>query len=236
MEKNWRNFNNYKVYLVTDRELCLGRPLDDVVLAAVQGGAGLVQLREKHADTREFVDLARHLVQRLKPFGVPLLINDRVDVALASGAAGVHVGQRDMPVQEARALLGPHALIGLSVENMPQLMETTLPPVMGTVDYIALSPLFDTNTKKDTAPAWGLDGLQKAARCARHPLVVIGGIHPGNAPQVVNAGANGLAVVSAICSAADPTEAARLLYGAFQVCTHMEKEKFFINKHDPTHR
>ena len=95
--KNWRAYRNYGVYLVTDRELCLGRPLDEVVLAAVRGGAGAVQLREKHADSREFLALARALVSRLQPMGIPLIVNDRADIALAAGAAGLHVGQSDLP-------------------------------------------------------------------------------------------------------------------------------------------
>ncbi len=217
MQINWRTFCNYRVYLVTDRELCLGRNLADVVQEAVAGGASLVQLREKHTDTREFIALARQLVHLLTPLGVPLLINDRVDVALASGAAGVHVGQSDMAVQDARALLGPHALIGLSVENMPQLEETTQPPLLDIVDYVAISPIFDTSTKQDTATAWGLEGLHKASQLARHPLIAIGGINSGNAAKVIAAGAAGLAVVSAICSAPQPRMAAATLQSFFHV-------------------
>lgn len=115
--KHWREYDNYGVYLVTDRALCLGRPLDDVVLAAVRGGAGAVQLREKQASTREFLELARALVSRLQPMGIPLIINDRADIALASGAAGLHVGQSDLPPEDARRLMGENAIIGLSVET-----------------------------------------------------------------------------------------------------------------------
>lgn len=215
MQTNWRNFKDYSVYLVTDRALCLGKNLLDVVEEAVAGGVSLVQLREKHIDTREFVALARQLVHILAPMGVPLLINDRVDIALASNAAGVHIGQSDMAAQDARALLGPHALIGLSVENMAQLEETMHAPVADSIDYVAISPIFNTSTKQDTAPAWGLEGLYKAAGLAQHPLVAIGGINPGNAAQIVAAGAAGLAVVSAICSAPEPRTAAASLQHFF---------------------
>ena len=118
---NWRRHTDYRVYLVTDRELCLGRPLEDIVLAAVRGGAGAVQLREKHASSREFLELARALVSRIQPLGIPLIINDRADIALASGAAGLHVGQSDLPPEDARRLMGPDAIIGLSVETMEEL-------------------------------------------------------------------------------------------------------------------
>lgn len=202
------------LYLVTDRGLCLGRPLADVVAQAVAGGVSVVQLREKHASTREFVDLGRALLALLAPLGVPLIINDRLDVALAVGAQGAHLGQGDMPVAEARLLLGPQAVIGLSVETMDQLREAEgLPP--GLVDYYGLSPIFHTPTKTDAGPGWGLAGLGQARAevdaGSRLPLVAIGGIGPGNAASVLRCGANGLAVVSAICSAPDPQAASRVL-------------------------
>lgn len=204
------------LYLVTDRALCLGRPLVEVVGQAVAGGATLVQLREKHASTREMVELARALLAVLTPLGVPLLINDRLDVALAVGAAGAHLGQSDMPLAEARALLGPSAVLGLSVETLDQLREAErLPP--GLVNYYGLSPIFQTPTKTDAGPGWGLEGLARARATVSAgsslPLVAIGGLHAGNAAQVLRAGADGLAVVSALCSAPDPKRAASELAG-----------------------
>jgi len=198
------------VYLVTDRGLARGRDLLEVVAEAVAGGAGLVQLREKHADTRQFLDLARALAALLAPSGVPLLINDRIDVALAAGADGVHLGQTDMPVDMARAMLGPGALIGLSVETPEQAREAEGLDV----DYLGVSPVFATPTKADTGPAWGLDGLAGLASWSRHVLVAIGGIGPGNAAQVARAGARGVAVVSAICAADSPRDAAAALLAA----------------------
>ncbi len=207
---------DYGLYLVTDRDLCLGRPLLDVVAQAVAGGVNVVQLREKKADTRAFVDLGRALLALLAPLGVPLIINDRLDVALAIGAQGAHVGQNDMPVAEARRLLGPQAILGLSVETMDQLREAeSLPP--GLVDYYGLSPIFQTPTKTDAGPGWGLAGLGQARAevdaGTRRPLVAIGGIGPDNAASVLRCGAQGLAVVSAICSAPDPQAASRALSG-----------------------
>lgn len=195
---------DYGVYLVTDRASCRGRALTDVVVAAVTGGVTVVQLREKHADTREFVELARALKALLAPRGVPLLINDRVDVAQASRADGVHVGQGDMHPAQVRALLGPMALIGLSVETMEQAREAEALDV----DYLGVSPVFSTPTKTDTAPPWGLDGLARLRAATGRTLVAIGGIGAANAASVLAAGADGLAVVSALCAADDPERAA----------------------------
>ena len=209
--KNWRNYHDYGVYLVTDRQLCLGRPLDEVVLAAVRGGAGAVQLREKHASTREFLALAKELVSRLQPLGIPLIINDRADIALASGAAGLHIGQSDMPPEDARRLMGEKALIGLSVETRQELLEAEKLDI----DYVGISPVFATPTKTDTLAPWGLSGLRWAREHSPLTLVAIGGIHGDNAAAVLDAGAHSLAVVSEICSAKDPEAAARGLAALF---------------------
>lgn len=204
------------LYLVTDRALCLGRPLLDVVARAVAGGVSVVQLREKHAGTREFMELGRALLALLAPVGVPLVINDRVDVALAIGAQGVHLGQGDMPVAEARRLLGAGVRLGLSIENLDQLRVAEALP-QGLVDYYGLSPIFQTPTKAELHTSWGLDGLAQAralvAQGSKLPLVAIGGLHAGNAASVLRAGADGLAVVSALCSAPDPKLAASELQG-----------------------
>ncbi|MBU1229990.1 MAG: thiamine phosphate synthase [Proteobacteria bacterium] len=195
------------LYLVTDRRLCGERSLLDVVGLAVRGGARVVQLREKRLDMRALVDLARALMGLLKPFGVPLIINDRVDAALAVGAAGVHLGQSDMPVELARHLLGPEAILGLSLERPEHLREAE----RFDLDYYGVSPLFPTATKPELLSAWGLDGLAALRRATRRPLVGIGGIGPDSAEAVIRAGADGVAVVSAICGAADPLRAAEAL-------------------------
>lgn len=198
---------DWSLYLVTDRRLAGSLPLEEVVAAAVRGGVTAVQLREKETATREFVQLARRLRDLLRPTSIPLLINDRVDVALAAGADGVHIGQSDMEYSDARRLLGPDSFIGLSVETMEQAREAEELDV----DYIAVSPMFRTRTKLDTAPPWGLEGLRSLRGRTRHRIVAIGGISQLCARQVMEAGASGIAVVSAICSAPDPELAAREL-------------------------
>lgn len=196
-----------RLYLVTDSALSRGRSLDEVVGAAVQGGVSCVQLREKQLNTRDFVALAQSLKALLSARRIPLVINDRIDVALACGADGVHLGQSDMPVQEARRLLPPEVFIGWSVETPQDVQRASQLPV----DYLGVSPVFATPTKTDTSTPWGLDGLRQVRAATALPLVAIGGIHHGNAVQVLQAGADGLAVVSAICSANDPRAAAAQL-------------------------
>ena len=196
-----------KLYLVTDRELSRGRELEWIVAEAVKGGATMVQLREKDVATREFIELARRLKPILREAGVPLIINDRVDVALAVDADGVHIGQSDMPYGIARRLLGPDKIIGLSVENLDEVREANSLDV----DYIGVSPVYATATKTDTAPPFGLDGLREAVRISRHPAVAIGGMNARTAPDVLKTGVDGIAVVSAICSAPDPKAAAAAL-------------------------
>lgn len=193
-----------RLYLVTD-QFCAGdRTLADVVAAAVQGGVTCVQLREKQLNTRDFVAQALALKDLLAPHDIPLVINDRIDVALACGAQGVHLGQSDMPVMQARQLLPPEVFIGWSVETLEDVARSAELPV----DYLGVSPIFATPTKTDTLPPWGLEGLRQVRRATTVPLVAIGGIHVGNAREVLLAGADGLAVVSALCAAQDPRVAA----------------------------
>jgi thiamine-phosphate pyrophosphorylase len=188
------------LYLVTDRGLCGERSLEDVILRSVRGGARYVQIREKDQSTRDFIEEALRIKNILKPFDVPLIINDRVDVAIAVKAEGVHVGQNDMPYRMARSLMGPGAVIGLSVETWEDVEEAE----GFDCDYIGVSPVFETPTKTDTKGAWGLDGLARIKAFSRHPLVAIGGINVSNAADVVKSGADCVAVVSAVCAAPDP--------------------------------
>lgn len=198
-----------RLHLVTDAALCGARGVEAVVAAAVRGGATCVQLREKQLDTRAFVARARALKALLAPLGVPLIINDRLDVALAADADGVHVGQSDMPVDVVRRLL-PNGLVGLSVENAAQAQAAAALPA-GLVDYLGVSPVFATPSKTDTAPALGLDGLRQLRALTALPLVAIGGMALENAAQVIAAGADGLAVVRALCAAPDPQSEAQAL-------------------------
>lgn len=199
------------VYLVTDQELCLGRSLTSVVADAVRAGIACVQLREKSLPTRFFLNQALALKPILASAGIPFIINDRVDIALAAGADGVHLGQSDMPCEAARRLLGPDAVIGLSVETWE---DVTAAQDLD-VNYLGVSPIFATPTKTDTKTPWGLDGLADIRAYSRHPLVAIGGLHAANAPDIIFAGADVVAVVSAICSAPDPYAAARELAACF---------------------
>lgn len=196
-----------KLYLVTDRSLSLGRSLEEVVSEAVEGGVTIVQLREKDTPTGEFIQLAHRLKAILKPYGVPLIINDRVDVAIAVDAEGVHIGQSDMPYQTARKMLGPDKIIGLSVESMEDVLKAN----QLDVDYIGISPVFATPTKTDTATPFGLDGLREAVRLSVHPTVAIGGMNKSTAADVMQTGCDGIAVVSAISSAQSPKAAAEEL-------------------------
>ncbi|SMD05786.1 thiamine-phosphate pyrophosphorylase [Desulfocicer vacuolatum DSM 3385] len=200
------------MYLVTDQAACIHHPLETVVAKAVDAGVSCVQLREKTIDTRSFLDRALALKNILAPARVPLIINDRLDIALAAGAHGVHIGQSDMPYAHARKLLGPKAIIGLSVETWEDVVEAQDLDV----DYIGVSPVFSTPTKTDTKEPWELEGLERIKGYSRHPLVAIGGLNQGNIAPVIQAGARSIAVVSAICSAPDPFAATRALCACFQ--------------------
>jgi len=195
------------LYLVTDRLLSRERPIEFIVEQAVKGGVTMVQLREKNCSTLEFVKLAISLKKLLAHFRVPLIINDRLDVALASDADGLHIGQEDMPCNIARKILGNDKIIGLSVESFDQALEANNLDV----DYIGISPVFVTGTKPELTSALGLAGIRKISSVSKHPVVAIGGINAKNAAEVLMAGADGLAVVSAIVSADDPMKAAREL-------------------------
>jgi len=210
-------FDGKGLYLVTDRGLCGGRDMKTVILQAVAGGAACVQLREKDVATRFFVEEAREVKHLLLPFKVPLIINDRIDVALAAEADGVHIGQDDMPYELARRLMGPAAIIGLSVESWEDVERAESLDV----DYLGVSPVFGTPTKTDTKGMWGLEGVARIRAYSRHPLVAIGGLNGGNAEAVVLAGADGIAVVSAICAAADPLSTAQALRAV--IATALEK-------------
>ncbi len=195
------------LYLVTDRPLSKGRDLHWIVEEAVKGGCTMVQLREKDCDTRVFVELAMRLKQTLKPYKIPLIINDRIDVALASDADGVHIGQSDMPYEIARKLLGNEKIIGLSVETLEEIDEANKLDV----DYIGISPIYATTTKTDTLKPFGLNGLSQAMIRSKHPAVAIGGMNHKTAADVIKHGADGIAVVSDIVSAVSPKQSAEEL-------------------------
>lgn len=198
------------LYLVTDRAMCARLGIDRVVAEAVAGGTTLVQLRDDDTPAIELVALARRLRHLLAPWGMPLVVNNRLAVAQAAGADGVHVGQADTPPHEVRERLGAGMLLGLSITDPAQLARVDV----AAVDYLGVGPVFATATKADAAPALGLAGLVACRTATRLPIVAIGGIDADNAAEVVGAGADGVAVISAICAAQAPMAAARRLRAA----------------------
>ncbi|WP_374164635.1 thiamine phosphate synthase [Arcticibacter sp. MXS-1] len=194
----------YRLYLVTDEAALRGRDLLWMVEEAVKGGVDLVQLREKKLEDEAFLLRALQLKEMLQRYNVPLIINDNLVVAERCAAAGIHVGKSDIPPSLVRKRWPGCGILGYSIEYEAQLdSEEAL-----TSDYIALSPVFSTPTKTDTVTEWKLGGIRRVRATTAKPLVAIGAISRYNAASVVEAGADCLAVVSAICSAEDPQKAA----------------------------
>lgn len=193
------------VYLVTDPLLCAGRELVETALAAVRGGATVVQLRDKTAPDELLIQQGRALKQAMAGSGALLIVNDRVEVAAAIGADGIHIGQSDGSPAAARALLGPDAIVGLSVQTVEQ--AAALDPAV--IDYAGVGPVFATPTKPDHAHPIGFAGLARVCAASPVPSVAIGGLRAEHVEDVFAAGADGVAVVSAICAASDPEAATR---------------------------
>jgi thiamine-phosphate pyrophosphorylase len=195
------------LYLVIGSDVTEGRRVEDVAREAVAGGVTAVQLREKNLSTRLFVEKARALAALLRPLGVPLIVNDRVDVALAADADGVHVGQDDMRPDDVRRIVGRQMFVGLSVTALDEAIRVDA----DIVDYVGIGPVFATSTKLDAARPLGLEGTAAVCRVLRVPAIAIGGINADNATAVLATGVRGIAVVSAISSAVRPREAAAVL-------------------------
>ncbi|MCS5707596.1 thiamine phosphate synthase [Candidatus Berkiella cookevillensis] len=201
------NKNFYKLMLVTHRQDC---PLEQYLIfikRCVAFGITTVQLREKNASHRFLIEFAARLKEILDPLNIPLIINDRLDVALASNACGVHLGQSDGSVLHARAMLGAHKIIGTSINSIERLKAANDLPI----DYIGMGAIFRTKTKHNVVRHWGAQGLNQAAKLARHPIVAIGGITTKNVADVLKNGANGIAVISAIHDASDAREVTQQL-------------------------
>jgi thiamine-phosphate pyrophosphorylase len=195
------------LYLVLDPDLCAGVGMVETARAAVAGGATVVQLRDKHASTADMIETGHALKAALVGTGALLVINDDVEAAVAIGADGLHVGQDDMLVRRARERIGPSMLLGLSVET--EAFAAAVDPAL--VDYAGVGPVFATPTKPDHKEPIGFDGLGRLTRTCPVPAVAIGGLKAEHAQAVFASGAQGLAVVSAICGTADPESAARAI-------------------------
>jgi thiamine-phosphate pyrophosphorylase len=199
---------------IVDPERSGGRDLAELARLCAEGGATLVQLRDKHGDTGAMVEEARAIKKALAPFGVAFVVNDRVDVALAAGADGVHVGPDDMAVADARRLLGPEAIIGLSIKSVA---EAQAAPVE-LIDYVGSGGVYATLSKEQKKPPIGPQGLARIIDALKRrkpamPVCGIAGVDATNAAEVIGAGADGVAVISALSLAPDPSAAARTLRG-----------------------
>ncbi len=194
------------LYLITDPALAGDRSLPDVVREAILGGVKLVQLRDKGAEARDLLDQALALKNLLDPHGIPLVVNDRVDVAAAAGV-GCHIGQSDLPPRAARGILGENAIIGLSIDDPDQ----TPAADPADLDYVAHGPFAQTGSKADAGLPVGKEGLLRVRAQTALPLVAIGGIDATNAAEAIEAGADGVAVISAIIAASDAKAAAERL-------------------------
>jgi len=197
----------YDLYVITDSKLSRGRSHEEVARQAIAGGASIIQLRDKEASTRELVEVGARLRALTREAGVTYIVNDRLDVALAVEADGVHLGQDDMPARLARRLLGQGKILGLSATNLQEALQAE----GDGASYLGVGPIFPTATKPDAAPAMGLEALAEVVRRVSIPVVAIGGITGDNAERVVSTGVDGVAVVSAVVSAPDIQAAAREL-------------------------
>lgn len=195
-----------KVHVITDEVLQSRFLHEDLALLAARGGADRIQFREKRPLSREVCTMTLERIRlALTGHGACLMVDDRVREAMDSGALGVHLGRDDMPAAEARAMLGPDAVIGLTANSLEEAREAAGKPV----DYLGVGPIFPTRSKKKPAESLGLAGLQKIAQAVTMPIVAIGGIHAGNAAEVIAHGACGVAVLSAVVCSEDPEGATR---------------------------
>ncbi len=198
------------LYVLTDRGRARGRSDEQIVAAALDGGATAIQLRGKDLTGAALVRVGRRLRELTRAASALLIINDRVDVALAVEADGVHVGQDDIPARDARRLVGPDRLLGVSARTVDEAVRA----VRDGADYIGFGPVFPTVTKEDAGAPSGVEELQRACRAVAIPVVAIGGITPSNAGAILAAGAVGVAVISAVVSAPDSALATRVLHRA----------------------
>lgn len=207
---------DYSLYLVADADLLSPFNPTEQVVKAVKGGATIVQLRAKKLADRDFYSLALNIKEALSPCSIPFIIDDRVDIALAVNADGVHLGQKDLPVPTARQILGPHKIIGLTANKLEEAEKGEKEGA----DYLGIGPVFPTATKENPAPVIGPEKLKIFTARVKIPVVAIGGINPDRAVEIKRAGASGIAVSSFILKSPDPEEAAFLLKKAWTNCPY----------------
>lgn len=203
-----RKTTDYSIYVVTDGLQTRGRPLSEIVKQAIDAGATVVQYREKRGiTTRSMIEEIQALLEVTRPANIPLIINDRLDLLLATDADGIHLGQDDLPIDIARKYIKSKKLIGISVRSLEEARQAEA----HRVDYIAVSGIYPSPTKLDIGKPVGVDMIREIAQTVRTPVIGIGGIHTGNAGAIIRAGAAGVAVVSVVMSAKDPAAAVRSL-------------------------
>lgn len=193
-----------RLYVITGSAFLKGRRLEDVIRQAIGGGADCIQLREKEATSRELLEMAVLLRRITRETDIRFIVNDRVDIALAADADGVHLGQDDLPIAVARKLLGPEKIIGISTHSVQEAIAAE----QAGADYIGLGPIHPTQTKLDAEPVIGVEGVREVRRHVSIPIVAIGGIKQPDVAEIIRAGANGVAVISAIIGANDVYAAA----------------------------
>lgn len=202
-----KDITGREIHLITDRALAGELSIMDAAEAALKGGASVVQLREKRLDTREFYRDGLKIKEIAAAYDAVFIVNDRIDVALALDADGVHLGREDIPIEVARRILGPDKIIGLTIKAPDQALE----PAAGYADYLGAGPIYRTSVKPELTSTWGPEGVRLVKTMTDLPIVAIGGIKPSNARAVIEAGADAVAVISAVMAADDPEDATRRL-------------------------
>lgn len=204
-----------RLYVILDAAL-ITSPERDCAQSLAEAGVRLIQYRNKSAPARQYLDSSRELAEALGPRGVTFLVNDRPEVAFLAGASGVHVGQDDLSVEQARLVLGPDMLVGVSTHNLEQFERAA----ESTADYIAVGPVFNTSSKANPDPVVGLDFVRKVRAITDKPIVAIGGISVERAASVIEAGADSVAVISGILSAPNPSQSARQYLEVLEIAKH----------------
>jgi thiamine-phosphate pyrophosphorylase len=195
----------FDLYVITDRRIARGLSHAEIARRAIEGGADVVQLRDKGLPCRDLFAAACEIREITREAGVLFVVNDRIDIAIASGADGVHLGQDDLPVRDARRLAPPGFILGVSVGSV----EDAVAAESAGAGYVAVSPIFPTTSKANAGQGYGIPVLRAICSAVALPVIAIGGISPGNVPQVIAAGAEGVAVISSVVGQEDITEAAR---------------------------